>query len=89
MLKSAIVSIVKASTRFASLTVVIGLLLAVAGGFYTFKHFGINTDINHLISADLDWRKRDIAFEKAFDQERLILAVVEAPTPEFAKPKST
>ncbi|MBI5131962.1 MAG: MMPL family transporter [Rhodopseudomonas palustris] len=84
MLKSAVVSVVKASTRFASITVLIGVLLAVASGFYTFKHFGINTDINHLISADLDWRKRDIAFEKAFDQERLILAVVEAPTPEFA-----
>jgi len=84
VLKSAVVSVVKASTRFASITVLIGVLLAIASGFYTFKHFGINTDINHLISADLDWRKRDIAFEKAFDQERLILAVVEAPTPEFA-----
>jgi hypothetical protein len=84
VLKSAVVSIVRASTRFASITVLIGVILAIASGFYTFKHFGINTDINHLISADLDWRKRDIAFEKAFDQERLILAVVEAPTPEFA-----
>lgn len=88
MLKSAIVSIVKASTRFASITVVIGLILATASGFYTFEHFGINTDINHLISPDLDWRKRDIAFETAFDQERLILAVVEAPTPEFANAAS-
>ncbi|WP_420135013.1 MMPL family transporter, partial [Rhodopseudomonas sp.] len=84
MLKSAVVSVVKASTRFASITVTIGVLLAIASGFYTFKHFGINTDINHLISSDLDWRKRDIAFEKAFDQERLILTVIEAPTPEFA-----
>ncbi|MBB1092612.1 MMPL family transporter [Rhodopseudomonas pseudopalustris] len=84
MLKSAVVSVVKASTRFASITVLIGVILAIASGFYTFKHFAINTDISHLISSDLDWRKRDIAFEKAFDQERLILAVVEAPTPEFA-----
>jgi hopanoid biosynthesis associated RND transporter like protein HpnN len=88
VLKSAIVSIVKASTRFAALTVLAGVLLAVAAGFYTFQHFGINTDINHLISSELDWRKRDIAFEKAFDQERLILAVVEAPTPEFASAAS-
>ncbi len=65
-------------------TVVISLLLAIGAGFYTAKHFSINTDINTLISPDLDWRKRDIAFDKAFDQERLILAVVEAPTPEFA-----
>jgi len=84
VLKSAVVSVVKASTRFASITVLIGVILAIASGFYTFKHFAINTDISHLISSDLDWRKRDIAFEKAFDQERLILAVVEAQTPEFA-----
>jgi len=84
VLKSAIVSIVKASTRFAGFTVLAGVLLAVAAGIYTFQHFGINTDINHLISPELDWRKRDIAFEKAFDQERMILAVVEASTPEYA-----
>ncbi|MBB5047754.1 hypothetical protein HNR60_002511 [Rhodopseudomonas rhenobacensis] len=51
---------------------------------YTSRNFGINTDVNRLISPDLDWRKRDIAFDKAFDQERLVLAVVDAPTPEFA-----
>ena len=35
------------------------------------------------ISPDLDWRKRDNQFEKAFDREKLILAVVEGPTPEL------
>ncbi|HEY8337534.1 MAG TPA: MMPL family transporter [Tardiphaga sp.] len=84
MLTSFVVSVVRACTRFAMPTVVISLLLAIGAGFYTAKHFSINTDINTLISPDLDWRKRDIAFDKAFDQERLILAVVEAPTPEFA-----
>ena len=47
----------------------------------TRRHFSINTDINTLISPDLDWRKRDNQFEQAFDREKLILAVVEAPTP--------
>ena len=51
---------------------------------YAAQHFAINTDINKLISPDLDWRKRDIQFEQAFDREKLILAVVEAPTPELA-----
>ena len=51
---------------------------------YAARHFAINTDINTLISSDLDWRKRDIQFEQAFDREKLILAVVEAPTPELA-----
>ena len=58
-------------------------MLAVAGGVYAARHFAINTDINTLISQDLDWRKRDIQFEEAFDREQLILAVVEAPTPEL------
>ena len=62
----------------------VAILLAVGSAFYTARNFEINTDINKLISPDLDWRQRDNAFEKAFDQERLILAVVEAPTPEFA-----
>ena len=84
MLTSIVVSVVKACTRFAFATVLVALILAIASGIYTARNFSINTDINTLISPDLDWRKRDIAFEKAFDQERLILAVVEAPTPELA-----
>jgi uncharacterized protein len=68
--------------------VLLALILAVGASFYTARHFRINTDINTLISPDLDWRQRDNAFEKAFDQERLILAVVDAPTPEFANAAS-
>ncbi len=62
----------------------VATVLAAGAVVYSVKNFEINTDINRLISPDLDWRQRDIAFEKAFDQERLILAVVEAPTAEFA-----
>jgi hopanoid biosynthesis associated RND transporter like protein HpnN len=58
-------------------------VLAVASGFYTARNFAINTDINTLISPDLDWRKRDNQFGAAFDRERTILAVIEAPTPEL------
>ena len=83
MLTSIVVSIVKTCTRFATLTVLVGLILAIAAGFYTARHFSINTDINTLISPNLDWRKRDNQFERAFDRERMILAVVDAPTPEL------
>ena len=83
MLTRIVVSIVKACTRFAPFVVVFSLIVAVAAGFYTARHFTINTDINTLISPDLDWRQRDIQFETAFDRERVILAVVEAPTPEL------
>lgn len=84
MLTSIVVSIVRFCTRFATLVVVLSLVLAIGAGFYTARNFSINTDINTLISPDLDWRKRDNQFEKAFDRERLILAVVEAPTPELS-----
>jgi hopanoid biosynthesis associated RND transporter like protein HpnN len=60
-----------------------GLVLSVGAAFYTAHHFVINTDINTLISPTLDWRQRDQQFEKAFDRDRTILAVVEAPTPEL------
>ncbi|MDE1932892.1 MMPL family transporter [Bradyrhizobium sp.] len=82
MLTKIVVSIVTTCTRFAVTTVLIALALAVGAGVYAAKHFEINTDINTLISSNLDWRKRDIQFENAFDRERMILAVVEAPTPE-------
>ena len=85
MLTRIVVSIVKASTRFSSLIVTIALLLAVAAGYYTARHFAINTDINTLISQKLDWRQRDNQFERAFDRERTILAVVDAPTPELTR----
>ena len=83
MLTSIVVSIVRACTRFAPFVVVVSLVGAVAAGYYAARHFAINTDINTLISPDLDWRKRDIQFEEAFDRDSLILAVVEAPTPEL------
>ncbi len=83
MLTRIVVSIVKGCTRFAPLTVLVALILAVAAGVYTARNFTINTDINTLISSNLDWRKRDNQFEKAFDRERTILAVIDAPTPEL------
>jgi hopanoid biosynthesis associated RND transporter like protein HpnN len=89
VLTSIVVAIVRTCTRFATLVVVVSLLLAVGASYYAARHFSINTDINRLISPDLDWRKRDNQFEHAFDREKLILAVVEAPTPELASAAST
>ena len=83
MLTRIVVSIVRACTRFSVLTLLVGLILAVVAGFYTARHFSINTDINTLISEKLDWRQRDQEFDRAFDRDSTILAVVEAPTPEL------
>jgi len=49
VLTSIVVSIVKATTRFALPTVLIALALAIAAGFYTSRNFSLNTDINTLI----------------------------------------
>src|ERR1700722_3183799 len=88
VLTSIVVSIVKTCTRFAILVVLLGLALAIAAGYYTSQNFQINTDINTLISSKLDWRQRDNQFDKAFDRDRTILAVVDAPTPELASAAS-
>jgi hopanoid biosynthesis associated RND transporter like protein HpnN len=83
VLTSIVVSIVKACTRFAATTILIAFILAIAAGVYTARKFEINTDINTLISPNLDWRQRDNQFDAAFDRDRTILAVVEGPTPEL------
>jgi hopanoid biosynthesis associated RND transporter like protein HpnN len=88
VLTSIVVSIVRTCTRFALPTVLFALILAIGAGFYTARHFSINTDINTLISQNLDWRKRDQQFSEAFDRDTTILAVLDAPTPELTNAAS-
>jgi hypothetical protein len=48
-------------------------------------NFSINTDVNKLISQDIDWRQRELAVDTAFPgRHQRVLAVVEAPTSELA-----
>src|SRR5271169_6491387 len=61
----------------------LSLLLAVLSSWYAATHFAMTTDINQLISSNIDWRQREARFEKAFPQFELIVAVVDAPTPEL------
>jgi len=61
----------------------LALVLTVASSWYAATHFSMTTDINKLISTDLPWRQREMTFEKAFPQYELIVAVIEAPTPEL------
>jgi hopanoid biosynthesis associated RND transporter like protein HpnN len=61
----------------------LALVLTVASSWYAATHFSMTTDINKLISTDIPWRKRELLFEKAFPQYELIVAVIEAPTPEL------
>ena len=65
-------------------------ILTALSGVYVVRHFAIDTNVNALISADLPWRQRELAYESAFPQStQAILAVVDAPTPELASAAAT
>jgi uncharacterized protein len=72
------------STRYAWLTIAIAVVLTLASIDYAIHNFAINTDINKLISPEIDWRKREIAFDAVFPQYDSIIVVVDAPTAELA-----
>jgi uncharacterized protein len=61
----------------------LSLLLAVLSSWYAATHFAMTTDMDQLISPNIDWRQREAKFEKAFPQFDLIVAVIDAPTPEL------
>jgi uncharacterized protein len=61
------------------------IIIAAACGWYAASHFSVNTDINQLLSVNSPGRQRELAFEKAFPQFDLTIAVVDAPTPELAQ----
>jgi hopanoid biosynthesis associated RND transporter like protein HpnN len=85
MLSRAIAAIVDVCTRHIWPIILISALLAAASGTYAARHFAINADVTKLIAPDLPWRQRELAYQSAFTQGmQLVVAVVDAPTPEFA-----
>jgi len=75
--------IVAFCVRHASLAVAAGVLLGILGGYFAATHFKMNSDTAQLLSHDLPWRQRQIAFDKLFPQnDDLIVAVVDGVTPE-------
>jgi hopanoid biosynthesis associated RND transporter like protein HpnN len=86
VLKNVVVQIVKTCTRYAKTVVFVTVALAGLSIWYTAENFALNTDISKLISPELPWRQREIAYDKAFPgSEEAIIAVVEAPTAELTK----
>ena len=85
MLQKAIIATVDLCIRYAVQVLGIAAVLTVIAGVYAADHFALDADVNHLISHDLPWRKREAAFESYFPpKEETILAVIDAPTPELA-----
>ena len=80
MLQKAIVSTVDYCTRYATQIVGIAALLGLVTAISAAGHFAIDADVNKLISKDLPWRQREVAFQKFFPpKEETILAVIDAP----------
>ncbi|MFZ0197203.1 MAG: MMPL family transporter, partial [Pseudolabrys sp.] len=72
-------------TRFPWPIIVLALVAAASAAVYSARHFAINTDVNKLISRELDWRQREAEFEKAFPGHfGSTLVVIDAPTAEYA-----
>src|SRR5215468_3864354 len=85
MLATVVTGIVRLCTRFPWPIIVLALLGAFSSAVYAARHFAINTDVNKLISPELDWRKREAEFEKTFPGHfGSTLVVVDAPTAEYA-----
>jgi uncharacterized protein len=78
-------AIVDFCIRRTWLIVLASVLILAVSTVYVVRHFAINTDVSTLLSPKLPWRQRDLAYQAAFpEQATSILAVVSAPTPEFA-----
>jgi hopanoid biosynthesis associated RND transporter like protein HpnN len=84
MLVTVVRQLVGLCSRYAWAVVIAAVVITGASGVYAAKHFAITTDINNLLAPNLEWRKREKAFEAAFPGSvDSILIVVDAPTPEL------
>jgi uncharacterized protein len=71
--------------RHAWMIVLASVLIMAGSAAYVAQRFAINTNVSSLLSPNLPWRKNELAYQAAFpEQATNILAVVTAPTPEFA-----
>src|SRR5256886_814635 len=90
MLQQAIVTIVDYCTRYAAQIIGVAAILGLVTTIYAARHFAIDADVNKLISKELPWRQREVAFEKSFPpKEEAILAVIDAPTSELVTQGTT
>ncbi|HEX5213396.1 MAG TPA: MMPL family transporter [Pseudolabrys sp.] len=85
MLAAAVTFIVRICARVPWLIIALGVAAAAGSAVYSARHFAINTDVNKLISPSLDWRQRELEFERLFPGHfGSTLVVVDAPTAELA-----
>ncbi len=76
MLVCFLTSVVNFSRKFAARLAVAAFLLSAVLGVYVVNNISINTDINQLLSDNLDWRVREKALENAFPHKTNTLVVI-------------
>ena len=72
--------------KYAPVVLVAAFALAFLAVRYTAHNISVNTDTEHMLSAELAWRKLDQEYERLFPQyDNNILIVQEAATPDQAR----
>lgn len=85
MLAGYFAAIVDFCIRRAPLIIAVAAILGLGSATYVERHFAVNSNVHKLLSPNLPWVERNAAYMVAFPQQATsILAVVTAPTPEFA-----
>jgi hopanoid biosynthesis associated RND transporter like protein HpnN len=89
-LRRALAGLVEFCSEHAKATVLVGVIVAIVSGAFASRHLRIDTDIDHMFPADLPWRQREIALDRAFPQlQGLLVAVIDAREPEEADATAT
>jgi hopanoid biosynthesis associated RND transporter like protein HpnN len=71
--------------KHAAPVAIVILLLSGAGGYYAATHLKVDTDIDHMLPADVGWRQNEIALEAAFPQNvDLLVVVIDGRTSDLA-----
>lgn len=80
-LRQGLIALVGTCCRNARPIVIGALILTAALGDYAFHHIAMDTNTSHLFPPSLNWRQREIAFDKAFPQDKdLLVVVIDGPT---------
>src|SRR5438270_9076241 len=81
-----IARIVAACALHYGVTILVAAALCAGAFTYAASHIAIDTDTTRLISVEVPWRQRELAFDAAFPQRAdLIAVVVDATTAELAE----
>jgi hopanoid biosynthesis associated RND transporter like protein HpnN len=82
---SPVARVVAVSIRHPLIVLLAALAFTAAAVVYMAGRFAMTAETSQLISPQLDWRKRQIEFDKSFPQlQNLTMIVVDGATPELA-----